>query len=184
MCWNWDREPDSLVYWFVKCANRKRLISAMEMEKCWNACDKMFETILVRMKRRSVSLLNQTIDTIKSILITSTLIIGVIDIDWHSVGDSEYCTDLFLNIARPDLIVASDIVYDNTLFRPLCQTIDYIFKQCQNKCRMILANAVRNEDTQMEFLSMLGRFIIIINCTIIIIVVCWRSCCRTGLHLK
>lgn len=57
----------------------------------------------------------------------------------------------------PDLIIAADVIYDNSLFRALCQTIDRIFTKCQNQCEMLLVNAVRNEKTQTAFFDLLSR---------------------------
>lgn len=57
----------------------------------------------------------------------------------------------------PDLIIAADVIYDSSLFHALCQTIDRIFTKCQNQCKMLLVNAVRNEKTQIEFFDLLSE---------------------------
>lgn len=85
------------------------------------------------------------------------LLLDVIDIDWHEVADGNNDTELTKMTEIPNILIASDIVYDNHLFRPLCQTIDHIFKRCDNQCLLILANAVRNENTQKEFFDIIGK---------------------------
>lgn len=77
-------------------------------------------------------------------------------IDWFDASLLEN-DQFWQRIPLPDLIIAADIIYDNSLFRPLCQTIDRIFTKCQNQCKMLLVNAVRNENTQTEFFDLLSR---------------------------
>lgn len=89
--------------------------------------------------------------------------LGVIDINWCEVEDANYAKPFSKLTKVPNLLIASDIVYDNSLFRPLCQTIDYIFDRCQNQCLLILANAIRNENTQKDFFDIIGKFCLNLN---------------------
>lgn len=56
-----------------------------------------------------------------------------------------------------DLIVAADVIFDNSLFRPLCQTLTSLFNRCKNCKQFLLVNAVRNINTKQEFLDLLRK---------------------------
>lgn len=71
-------------------------------------------------------------------------------LDWYKIGESKL-VDSFV----PDVIIAADIIYDNTLFEPLSRTIETFFNKSKN-CKLYVACTVRNEETINEFLSMLG----------------------------
>lgn len=76
-------------------------------------------------------------------------------IDWNdALADETNQIDL---IQRPNLIVAADIIFDNSLFPGLCRTIDRLFNHAENGCKMILMNAIRNANTQSEFFSELSN---------------------------
>lgn len=77
-------------------------------------------------------------------------------LDWYKIGESKL-VDSF----APDVIIAADIVYDNTLFEPLSRTIETFFNKSKN-CKLYMACTIRNEDTINEFLSILGGTIIIV----------------------
>lgn len=62
-----------------------------------------------------------------------------------------------LNEFQPNIIIASDVVYDDTLFKPFCQTIDYIFENALPSCQLILAATVRNPETLETFLNEIGK---------------------------
>lgn len=85
--------------------------------------------------------------------------IKVLNVDWVSVAEDEANSDFseHLESTKPNLIIAADVIYDDTLFQPLCETLDFIFLKCKNQCKFILANAVRNESTQKEFFDALGN---------------------------
>jgi len=48
--------------------------------------------------------------------------------------------------ATPDLLLAADVIYDDTQFESLLQALDYIFNLSENRCQMLLASTVRNVD--------------------------------------
>uniref|UniRef100_A0A336MKK3 CSON013584 protein n=1 Tax=Culicoides sonorensis TaxID=179676 RepID=A0A336MKK3_CULSO len=52
----------------------------------------------------------------------------------------------------PDYLVASDIIYDDSLFEPLLKTVSDIFR-LNSKCVFILACTIRNEETLNKFLT-------------------------------
>ncbi|KAG4074235.1 hypothetical protein HA402_008644 [Bradysia odoriphaga] len=70
-------------------------------------------------------------------------------LDWYKINESP-----LVNSFIPDVIIAADIIYDNTLFGPLSQTIQTFFDKSKN-CKLYMACTVRNEDTINEFLSIL-----------------------------
>lgn len=87
-----------------------------------------------------------------------TNIIGARKLDWDDALDDSI--NLLENIPLPDLLIAADIIYDDTLFTGLCRTVDSIFSTCGDKCSLILVNAVRNEETQRKFFEELGKYIL------------------------
>jgi len=70
-------------------------------------------------------------------------------LDWCKIDESPL-VDTFI----PDVIIAADIIYDNTLFEPLSRTIEAFFEK-SNNCTLYMACTVRNEDTINEFVSTL-----------------------------
>ncbi|XP_075155103.1 protein-lysine N-methyltransferase EEF2KMT [Haematobia irritans] len=79
-------------------------------------------------------------------------------VPWNCINDiKEVCT------LKPDVLLASDVVYDDTCFEDLSFAIDYVFKLKENAVQMYLAATVRNEHTLNGFLKKLGtlNFIVI-----------------------
>lgn len=74
-------------------------------------------------------------------------------LDWERISDS----DVLKNF-QPELIIAADVIYDDTLFKPFCQTIDYIFENASPSCQLILAATVRNLETLDKFLIEIGKY--------------------------
>lgn len=90
-------------------------------------------------------------------------------LDWDAV---DAMSDVLLSQCGgpPDVILAADVVYDETLFVPLCRALDVLF--CIHAtatatmamtttmtigCCAILAVTVRNADTLQQFLTQLGE---------------------------
>lgn len=72
-------------------------------------------------------------------------------IDWNAPLDES-----IKDLNRFDMIVAADVIFDNSLFRPLCQTLTSLFHRSKHCKQFLLVNAVRNPDTEREFLELLG----------------------------
>lgn len=72
---------------------------------------------------------------------------------WHEV-------DMFpwTQYATPELLLAADVIYDDSQFGPLLRALDFIFKLSGNRCQMLLASTVRNVDTLHEFMQQLGDY--------------------------
>ncbi|KAJ6638668.1 Protein-lysine N-methyltransferase EEF2KMT [Pseudolycoriella hygida] len=70
-------------------------------------------------------------------------------LDWYKINESK-----LVETFTPDVIIAADIIYDNTLFEPLSRTIETFFNKSKN-CKLYMACTVRNEDTINEFLNIL-----------------------------
>lgn len=79
------------------------------------------------------------------------------DLDWLS--KDEYF--ILENFSETELIIAADIIYDNSLFDALLSTVASIFKHSPRCEKFILVNAVRNPKTEREFLDMFGEFFIL-----------------------
>lgn len=77
----------------------------------------------------------------------------VMKLDWTDLDTERirrHCKEL-------DLIIAADVIYDNSLFDALLSTVRMLFDCCDNCNRFILVNAVRNPETEQEFLTKLGK---------------------------
>ncbi|XP_064556641.1 protein-lysine N-methyltransferase EEF2KMT [Drosophila montana] len=71
---------------------------------------------------------------------------------WHEITMfpwSEY--------ASPDLLLAADVIYDDTQFSALLEALDAIYELRGNRCEMLLASTVRNVDTVHEFMQQLEQ---------------------------
>ncbi|XP_031629260.1 protein-lysine N-methyltransferase EEF2KMT [Contarinia nasturtii] len=81
-------------------------------------------------------------------------VIDAMMLDWMTI------TEKFIKerLMQVDLIIAADVIYDNLLFESLLTTVRMLFDHCDNCEKFMLANAVRNEDTEHEFLMKLGTF--------------------------
>lgn len=87
------------------------------------------------------------------------LISEIVDFDWLS--EDEYF--ILENFSETELIIAADIIYDNSLFEALLTTVASIFKHSPRCEKFILVNAVRNPNTERLFLDMLGEIYILIR---------------------
>lgn len=72
---------------------------------------------------------------------------------WHEVD-----TFPWSQYATPELLLAADVIYDDSQFDPLLRALDFIFKLSGNRCQMLLASTVRNVDTLHEFMQQLGDY--------------------------
>lgn len=63
------------------------------------------------------------------------------------------------NFKNTDIIIAADIIYDNSLFDSLLTTLRMLFDYCDNCEKFMLVNALRNPETEQEFLRKLGEFL-------------------------
>lgn len=70
-------------------------------------------------------------------------------LDWNNVEDLS-------NDLLPDIIIGSDIVYDPSILKPLCNVMNTF--TCRNtNLDIYVANIIRNEDTYRQFLINLGK---------------------------
>lgn len=81
--------------------------------------------------------------------------VEVTALDWHEVDT----TLSELDDLQPEVVLAADVVYDATLFGPLCTAIEAVFRRSgSHGCCLYLACTVRNEATLESFLGQLGKF--------------------------
>ncbi|XP_023296111.2 protein-lysine N-methyltransferase EEF2KMT [Lucilia cuprina] len=71
-------------------------------------------------------------------------------VKWDCISDIEE-----VSLLKPDIIIAADVVYDDSCFSDLSSAIDYVFKLKNNQVEMYLAATVRNEHTLNGFLDIL-----------------------------
>ncbi|CAJ0573559.1 unnamed protein product, partial [Mesorhabditis spiculigera] len=72
-------------------------------------------------------------------------------LDWEDKDDRS-----FLQSYAPDVIIASDVLYDPSLFKPLCETLVACF-QASPSAFAIIASTIRVPETIQEFVTELGR---------------------------
>lgn len=82
-------------------------------------------------------------------------LVSVVALDWEEVDTSlSEWKDL-----QPEVVIAADVVYDGTLFGPLCSAIEAVFRRSgSNGCCLYLACTMRNEETLNGFLAQLGKW--------------------------
>lgn len=81
--------------------------------------------------------------------------VRVLELDWERVAESGVLADA---ASRPDVILAADVVYDATLFGPLCTALDALFGD-RSECCAYVAATVRNAVTLTQFLDRLGEYV-------------------------
>lgn len=79
--------------------------------------------------------------------------LDVTKLDWTQ-KDEDFIRAHFKDV---DLIIAADVIYDSSLFDALLSTIRLLFNCCDKCYQFLLVNAVRNPDTEHEFLTKLGK---------------------------
>lgn len=85
-------------------------------------------------------------------------------LDWDNVQDLS-------NDLLPDIIIGSDIVYDPSILKPLCNVIK-IFTRRNKNLEIYVANIIRNEDTYKQFLRTLGKVVLFTLGRIIVMFIC------------
>lgn len=112
------------------------------------------QMLLTDCHHKVINLLEENVN-LNSAVGTEKSIVNVRELWW---GDDD-CLDKLkgaLTKTLPDYVLASDIIYDDTLFEPLLKTIQFIFDLNQ-ACILVLACTVRNEDTLNSFLTLIGK---------------------------
>ena len=71
--------------------------------------------------------------------------------------------ELIENIAeissvKPDIILAADVVYDDSCFVDLSHAINHVFQRKENNVEMYLSATVRNEHTLNGFIKIMSKF--------------------------
>lgn len=101
---------------------------------------------------------------------TTTADVLVRALDWDTVDGASDELLAQCGGGPPDVILAADVVYDDTLFVPLCRALDALFRihatataamttttTTTSGCCAFLAATVRNADTLQQFLTQLGE---------------------------
>ena len=78
--------------------------------------------------------------------------IGVIDLPWEEVDKNEmelkkYC--------KPNILLASDVVYDDTIFEALIKCVTKLFELFGKSLTFFLSQSIRNEATFNKFCNLL-----------------------------
>lgn len=72
---------------------------------------------------------------------------------WHEIKEFPWS-----KYAAPDLLLAADVIYDDTQFSSLLAALDFVYELRGNRCEMLLASTVRNVDTLHTFMEQLGEW--------------------------
>lgn len=97
------------------------------------------------------------------IIFDSLFCTEIVPLDWMT-DNSKYVID---HLIETNLIIGADIIYDNSLFNDLLTTVKCLFDHCTNLTEFLLMNAVRNVETEKEFLGLLGKVLYnFTNCSI------------------
>ncbi|XP_037938462.1 protein-lysine N-methyltransferase EEF2KMT [Teleopsis dalmanni] len=78
--------------------------------------------------------------------------LSILQLDWKEIEVSG-----LINKIKPALILAADVIYDDTVFEDLVNAIDYVFKYMNNETKMLLSATVRNQFTLNKFLNLLDN---------------------------
>lgn len=81
----------------------------------------------------------------------NSCLVRVFNLPWEDLSK-----DLCQTIGHVDTIIAADVVYDKSIFKPLINAIDFLFKYC-GASEFILSCTERNPETLREFLLLLGK---------------------------
>ncbi|KAH8342645.1 hypothetical protein KR067_007010 [Drosophila pandora] len=98
----------------------------------------------VQLMRENIALNFETKDEVAEVPQAETL-------RWDAVA--EFPWDKY---AETDLLLAADVIYDDSQFDALLGALDYLFKQRSNQLEMLLASTVRNVDTLHKFMTELN----------------------------
>ncbi|XP_017871492.1 PREDICTED: protein-lysine N-methyltransferase EEF2KMT [Drosophila arizonae] len=71
---------------------------------------------------------------------------------WHEVKEFPWS-----QYAEPDLLLAADVIYDDTQFSSLLAALDFVYEMRSNRCEALLASTVRNVDTLHDFMVQLEQ---------------------------
>ncbi|XP_063228539.1 protein-lysine N-methyltransferase EEF2KMT isoform X2 [Bacillus rossius redtenbacheri] len=74
--------------------------------------------------------------------------VQVVDLPWESVPSHSALV--------PEVVLAADVVYDSTLFQPLCEALRHLAVEVNHKCLIVLACTIRNSHTLDQFFSRLA----------------------------
>lgn len=74
-------------------------------------------------------------------------------VPWENIEDNAE-----IHFLKPEIIIAADVVYDDSCFKDLSSAIDYLFKLKENRAEMYLAVTVRNVVTLNGFLHIISMY--------------------------
>ncbi|XP_017474795.1 PREDICTED: protein-lysine N-methyltransferase EEF2KMT isoform X1 [Rhagoletis zephyria] len=125
----------------VRCCGVRHILLTDGSREC---VDLMKENVC-----RNFTEANETSD---GLFVVNQSTLSLNKLEWGAIEDMKW-PDSF----AADVILAADVVYDDTVFESLTHAIDYVFKIRKDKCEMLLAATVRNEHTLQTFLNSLSQ---------------------------
>ncbi|XP_067013118.2 protein-lysine N-methyltransferase EEF2KMT [Anabrus simplex] len=122
-------EPHS--YWFTDC--HPSVLSLLQSNVKLN-CD-------------GKEVMHEESSVLLSITLGNTRV-NVMKLPWEEVAPSSVHSTI-----APQVVLAADVVYDSTIFSPLCEALCHLLQT--DECVAILACTVRNKETLDQFLELL-----------------------------
>lgn len=78
--------------------------------------------------------------------------LGIVELPWEDV---ERCEDELVNLCKPNIILASDVVYDDSIFEALMKCMNKLFELFGSSLVFYLSQTIRNEATFEKFCNLL-----------------------------
>ncbi|XP_022164897.1 protein-lysine N-methyltransferase EEF2KMT isoform X2 [Myzus persicae] len=75
----------------------------------------------------------------------------VVKLSWNDIEDLKMFEE-----KKPDLVLAADVIFDDTMFEPLCSSLRYF--TTNNTTEIILFCTLRNSETYIKFLATLKKY--------------------------
>lgn len=78
--------------------------------------------------------------------------VSVVELPWEDV---DRCEDELVNLCKPNIILAADVVYDDSIFDALMKCINKLFELFGSSLVFYLSQSIRNEATFDKFCNLL-----------------------------
>lgn len=120
--------------------------------------DSVLETLIENVNLNLASYNTEVMD--KSLLVRQRLIfedgpeLGVLSLPWEDVDKHE---NELMSSSQPDVLLAADVVYDDTIFEALIKCVKRLFEVSGPSLVFYLSQTVRNPETFETFCNLLHR---------------------------
>lgn len=109
------------------------------------------ENVNLNLQDDNVEWLETSILVRQRLKLNNSINFGILNLPWE---EAEVYKSELLSIFTPHMVLATDIVYDETIFDPLLQCLNTLFNS--NPLEFILSQTIRNLDTFQKFCELLS----------------------------